>query len=142
MSLRFMAICAVALFCREVGATDIRFRSLAVHVDPGPQPLAAYQVEVTVESGESAIVGVEGGEHSAFAKAPFYDPAALKGGRIILAAFSTQDDLPVGRTRVASLHVRESGDPATYSVRVVTAGSVRGRPIEATANIIPEGDEK
>src|SRR5439155_1207563 len=69
-----------------------RFRTVAVYVDAGQAPLAAYQVEITV--GDTAptakIVGVEGGSADAFRAAPYYDPAALQGGRIIIAAFTTE----------------------------------------------------
>ena len=74
---------------------EVRFRPLHIHIDAGDTPMAAFQLELTVKSGDAKIVGVEGAEHPAFARPPYYDPAALMSGRIILAAFSTAKELPV-----------------------------------------------
>src|SRR5690348_13106857 len=89
---------------RAAAADDgpIRFRPVHVYVDAGGTPLAAYQIEIVVD-GNAQIVGVEGGEHPAFALSPHYDPAALASGRIIIAAFNTGPDLPSQRTRVATV---------------------------------------
>ncbi|MDP6361264.1 MAG: hypothetical protein QF473_39490 [Planctomycetota bacterium] len=81
------------------------FKHIDVFVDSFEKPLAAYQFEILVKEGDARIVGVEGGDHSAFKEAPYYDPEALKSGRIIIAAFYTGNDLPDGRTRVARVHL-------------------------------------
>lgn len=119
----------------------IRFRPVHVYVDSDGAPLAAYQIEI-VADGDAKIVGVEGGEHGAFALPPHYDPAALAGGRIILAAFDTGSDLPTGRTRVATLHLREAGPvEPSYHATLQIAGGQDGRPIDATVELLPdEGD--
>jgi hypothetical protein len=83
-----------------------------VVVDSGNVPLAAYQVEVSPAPGANvdgagvrvSIVGVEGGSHAAFAAAPYYDPAAIQGQRVIIGAFSLAAELPAGATRVARVH--------------------------------------
>ena len=119
----------------------IRFRPVHVYIDPAGTPLAAYQIEI-VADGNARIVGVEGGEHPAFAEPPAYDPAALAGGRIIIAAFDLGDDLPTERTRVATIHMREAGplDP-TYSATLQAVGDPDGQPIDATVVLEPdEGD--
>lgn len=121
--------------------TPAHFRPLEVWIDSGDAPLAAYQLEISA-GGDAEIVGVEGGASAPFTDPPRYDPAALQGGRIILAAFSTAPDLPRGRTRVATLHVREPGDrvPA-YRASVVAAASSDGRSIPATVQLVPsQGD--
>jgi hypothetical protein len=81
-----------------------RFVALDIFVDSGATPLAAYQFELSASKGEIQIVGVEGGEHPAFAEPPYYDPAALQHERIIIAAFNTgtNTQLPVGKTRVGA----------------------------------------
>lgn len=87
---------------------DVRFEAVDVFVDAGESPLSAYQFDLTTparEGWQASIVGVEGGEHPAFRKAPYYDPAALHSGRIIIAAYSVDETLPTGRTRVARLHM-------------------------------------
>jgi hypothetical protein len=118
---------ALLLSLAAAPAPAPRFRTIPVEVDAGA-PLAAYQVEITT-GGQ--IVGVEGGE-APFDAPPYYDPAALAGGRIILAAFSTERSLPPGRHRVAVLHVREVGEPRT-DIRLVAAADPNGRRVDAEA---------
>jgi hypothetical protein len=129
---------AGAAFAQEGApqAERTRFEAVDVYVDSGKVPLAAWQFELAAESGNAIIVGVEGGEHAAFAEPPYYDPAALSKGRIIIASFSTGDDLPVGRTRVARLHMQVTGDtPPDYAVRLQVAASKDGERIDATASV-------
>lgn len=118
----------------DTQATPSRFTAVDIFVDSGDLPLAAYQFELSAAVGSFKIVGVEGGEHAAFAEPPYYDPAALHGeGRIIIAAFNTGDDLPTGRTRVARVHVWITGEPSPdFDVKLIVAGSVDGEEIEAT----------
>jgi hypothetical protein len=122
-----------------------RFRPLAVFVDTGNTPLAAYQIEITVGAPEptAKIVGVEGGDADAFRAAPYYDPAALQGGRIIIAAFTTDADPPRGRVRVATLHLFEpAGCVPTYQAWLVVA--VDGATLhdaEATVTLEPGGGD-
>jgi len=79
-----------------------------IYADTGGKPLAAWQIELECDPAKAKIVGVE----SVGKKPPYYDPAALMGGRIILANFSTEQTLPSGRVLVA---------------RVPPAGDGRGR---------------
>jgi hypothetical protein len=89
----------------------VRFLPVDILLDTGDRPLGAYQVEVVAHG--ASIVGLEGGDATPFKAAPFYDPAALQGGgaegRIIVAAFSTDAQLPTGQTRVARLHLVMNG---------------------------------
>jgi hypothetical protein len=119
----------------------VRFEPVDVYVDSGAAPLAAYQFELKATAGRVAIVGLEGGEHPAFKDAPYYDPAALMKDRVVVAAFSTGQDLPQGRTRVARLHMQVTGDekPA-YAVKLVVAASADGKEIPATVSI-DKGDK-
>lgn len=119
------------------GAAAQRYQPIDVYIDSGDAPLAAYQVEVTVD-GDAIIVGVEGGDVPAFAAAPHYDPRALAGGRIIIADLDLGADLPRGRTRVATLHMRESGPPPTYHATLQAAADAGGTPIPATVSLEPE----
>src|SRR5512140_2968924 len=77
-----------------------RFGAVDIYVDSGSTPLAAYQLEFTATNGVAKIVGIEGGEHTAFRQPPFYDPKAIQHERVILAGFSTADaaGLPIGKT--------------------------------------------
>jgi len=128
----------ILLVCACARADSVRFRPIDVYVDSGKEPLAAYQVEITATNAR--IAGVEGGETGAFADPPHYDPAALQGGRIILAAFNTGIDLPRGRTRVATLHMEEDG-AAEYQIRITAAATADGKRIQAKASLEPrQGD--
>jgi len=113
-----------------------RFEAVDVFVDTAEAPLAAWQFELTAARGRVEIVGVEGGEHRAFADPPYYDPAALQHDRVIIAAYDTGDDLPTGKTRIARLHlyVQGAGDPE-YAVRLDVAAGSDGAEIPATVTI-------
>ena len=122
----------------------VRFAAVDVYVDSGEEALAAYQFELTAEEGDLKIVGIEGGEHPAFEDPPYYDPEALSQNRVIIAAFNTGDDLPIGRTRVARVHVQIEGNQAPdYIVKLDVAASADGEPIEAAATAEPteQGEE-
>ena len=111
---------------------NIRFRAVEIFADSQATALAAYQLEFSITSGNAKIVGIEGGEHPAFAEAPFYDPKAIQHERVILAAFSTQpaDKLPSGKTRVATIHLQISGtDELKFETKLVTAASSDGKNI-------------
>jgi hypothetical protein len=69
-----------------------------VFVDPAGKPLAAYQLELRTTEADAQLVGIEGGEHKAFAHHPYYDPKALLEDRVVLAALDAGKDLPSGKT--------------------------------------------
>lgn len=125
-----VTISALVLFgvFTALGATlqnpSQRFVTLDVFIDSGSRPLAAYQVRAKDRSGRVALVGIEGGEHPAFAEPPHYDPRALRADRVVIAAFDTGRELPSGETRVATLHVRvPAGVAIDYEVTLeVVAG--------------------
>lgn len=114
-----------------------RFEAVDVFIDSNKAALAAYQFELNTEQGQVEIVGIEGGEHTAFAEPPFYDPKAMKQNRVILAAFNTGDELPVGKTRIARVHVMVSGqiEPA-YSARLTVSASAEGDAIPANISVV------
>jgi hypothetical protein len=91
------------------GAEQTRFLAMDVFIDPKGEGLAAYQLEITAPAG-TKIVGVEGGEHPEFRKAPYYDPKGIQRERLIVAAFSTAREtaLPHGQTRVLTLHLESA----------------------------------
>jgi len=127
-SLMAVVLC-LGVFSMAHGQNTIapsRFSAVEIFVDSGVQPLAAYQLTFTATTGGVKIVGIEGGEHPAFKEAPHYDPKAIQHERAILAAFNTAtaENLPKGRTRVATVHVQISGTtmPA-YTVRLETAAN-------------------
>ena len=116
----------------------VRFAAVDLFVDAGDKPLAAYQLEFKATAGQVTIVGIEGGQHAAFNAAPYHDPQAIQHERVILAAFSTAPagTLPVGRTRVATIHVQITGDvEPRYAVKLTTSATVEGEEAEATISI-------
>lgn len=116
------------------------FKAIDVFVDSTDQPLAAYQFELNATAGDVKIVGIEGGEHAAYAQPPFYDPKAMMGDRVIVAAYSTSDDLPVGKTRVARVHVRIGGEiEPKYELKLTASASKEGKSIPAATASLAEG---
>jgi hypothetical protein len=116
----------------------VRFQTREVFVDPKGRPLAAYQLELTSDPARVMLVGIEGGEHPAFANPPYYDPAALNHHRVILAAFSTSSDLPATRTRVATLHLHITADDERlpeFSHKLISVADSNGVSIAAEISI-------
>ena len=114
-----------------------RFGAVDIYVDSGSTPLAAYQLEFAATNGAAKIVGIEGGEHAAFRQPPFYDPKAIQHERVIIASFSTAAaaDLPIGKTRVATIHYQTTGNqPPRFELKLQTAGDADGRKIPAQAS--------
>lgn len=113
-----------------------RFAVVDVYVD-STAPLAAWQFELRERHGEMQVVGVENGDSRAYTQAPYYDRAVVDRGaadRIIVASFSLRPaaELPVGRARVATVHVRLTGSAAPdFQLQLVAAGAADGRPIDA-----------
>ncbi len=118
----------LALLCRGQGT---RFGAFDLWITGG---VAAWQVEV---EGEGRIVGVEGGEGEAWREPAYYDPAALAGGRIVLAAFTTRTEVPEGRVRVARLHMES---PSGLTARMIASAAVGGERIEVTVALLPAGE--
>lgn len=122
-------------------SSAVHFRAIDIYIDSKDRPLAAYQFELKAGGADAKIVGVEGGQHPAFADAPYYDPAALHNeDRILIAAFNMGSDLPKGKTRIARLHVQVTGDEQVkYSTKLMAAASADGKRIEATLSVGQSG---
>ncbi len=131
LSTVFLALALLLSSAAHAEEPAARFVPVDVMVDTGGRALAAFQIELRVVRGQAEIVGIEGGAHPAFREPAFYDPAALAGARIILAAFSTAPELPTGGGRLATVHLREPAGPAAYHVEVIAAVDRDGKPINA-----------
>src|SRR5215208_5993286 len=130
---------AAGLFAQEPAGEEgrVRFNAIDIYVDSGSTPLAAYQLEFAATNGNAAIVGIEGGDPGVFHEPPLYDPAAMQHQRVIIASFSTAfvGDLPSGKTRVATIHMRVDGAQAPqFAVKLVTAANSEGKKISAVAS--------
>ncbi len=116
----------------QAETTGPRFGYVDVFIDSGETPLAVYQVELRATVGDIRIVGVEGGDAAAFAEPPHYDPAALLDGeRIVLGDFSAGGELPVGRTRIARVHLRIEGPAPALALTLDVAGDADANAINA-----------
>ena len=125
-----------------IAEQGVRFAPLHIYLDSGNRSLAAYQFELEATTGQIEIVGVEGGEHKAFSEPPYYDPAALAQDRIIIAAFNTGQDLPTGRTRIATIHLQITGDAEPqYELKLTVAGDADGNEIPAEITF-EKGEQK
>lgn len=120
----------------------VRFETLDVVIDVGTSSLAAYQFELLASEG-ATIVGVEGGEARAYAEAPYYDAAALAGGRIIVGALAQEGEPTTGAARVARLHMRVEGDEAPrYECVLRVAATADASPIAGATITVREGTSR
>lgn len=134
-----MSVCLIVpVFAQQFGQRyeteqpKVRFVSLPVYIDSGEATLAAYQFELKTKSGQVKIVGLENGEHPAFAEPPYYDTAALAKDRIIIAAFNTGNNLPTGKTRVVTIQLQVIGDvQPQYVLNLTVAADSDGNEIQA-----------
>ncbi len=134
------------------GAADAapRFSSVDIYADSLGKGLAAYQIEILADPARSALVGVEGGDSQPsakfFAEPPYYDPSALHdsgGGRVILAALTTEPNPPTGKVRVARLHFRETGEGTPeLSARLMAAAGPGGERIEVKIEVFRQGGSR
>ena len=148
----FAAVLVTLVLCGSLAAEEARelqpgsFRTLDIWVDSNGESLAAYQIEIVYDRSKMKVVGIEGGESKAFNAAPYYDPAGMSGGRIVIAAFTAKDeDAPRGRTRVARLHLHVTGPGAPgVEIRLVTAARPGGARIEPKVELAEteEGDKR
>ena len=121
-------------------AGGTRFTHVDVFLDSKADAMAAYQFEFAAEGGRATVVGIEGGEHAAFAKnPPYYDAAALGKNRVILAAFSTEKELPKGRSRIARIHLMIEGPEPQFATKLVVAANAEGKKISGATLSLSEG---
>ena len=126
------------LFLGAAAPSASRFTAVDVMIDPKGQPLAAWQLEFAAETGDISLVGVEAGEHPAYAKRPpYYDPAALTGKRIIVGDYSLDSELPKSKTRVARLMLEIKGDAKPqYLTKIMAAANADGKPIPVEVSLV------
>ncbi|HMJ64946.1 MAG TPA: hypothetical protein VK615_06320, partial [Candidatus Binatia bacterium] len=68
-----------------------------------------------------------------------YDPEAMQKDRVIIAAFNTAsaDQLPSGRTRIATIHIQmQSGQAPAYIAQVSAAAGTDGKRISVKVNLV------
>ena len=129
-----LALCLLSSASAPAQQPATRFTTVEVYVNASTRPLAAWQIELNCDPLQAKIVGVEG----AGPKPPYYDPAALEGGRIILADFSTEPLLPTGRVLVARVHFQETGS-VIYTPRLMAAAAAGGERFDPTIELVQAG---
>jgi hypothetical protein len=135
MKLALLVALLAAQACAP-SARPERFDSVDLVLECGAAELAAWQLELRDERGLARITGVEGGEHAAFREPARYDAAALRGGRLRLAAFSLAPELPRGTTRVATVHFAiPAGSEPEFTLRVEAAAAADGSSIEVKGRL-------
>lgn len=135
---------AFAALAFALPARAEQFKAYDIVITPHGEALAAYQVELIADDPGARIVGVEGGDDPAFQEAPYYDPAALQTGRIIIAAFDTGPNPPNQTTRVATVHMIEPDDcDSGHTMDLTVAVDAHGNDIGADIELLPvEGETR
>jgi len=139
--LPWLSLALVLLLVGSASAERPRvFGTIVLTIDAAGEELAGWQLRADFGKSDARIVGIEGGEHAAFASAPHYDPRALNGGEIILAALSSHEELPTGPTVVAVIHVEHdrSGLPPLEVSELIAVGSDGN---ETPATVIQENGD-
>jgi len=114
---------------------DEKFTTVDIFIDSGSNPLAAWQVELTYKADNVKVLSLEGGDDS-FAQPPHYDPTGMIGGKLIVAAFSTDDaKAPSGVIRVARLHIMTIGPVDRIQINLTTACKPGGEKIKAKVKL-------
>ena len=135
----FAAVCTIAAGAAGPNESPSpRFVPVEIYLE-SPEPVAAWQFELADRARAMTVVGIEGGGHDAFPRAPYYDRDALARGdasRIVVADYSLAGEhtLPAGRVHLATVHVMLEGDP-DFALRLVTATTATGQPIEASITL-------
>jgi len=126
---------ALVLFCSSAALADQaapvdeaveqarQFSTLALEIDSSDAELAGWQLRATFADPDTRIVGIEGGTAAAYRDAPHYDPRALKGGEIILAALGA----PRPPARVPTDPAQPMTAARTMSVAVLHIEHATGR---------------
>ncbi len=151
-----LLLLGAALICTASGeivakqgnnSDTVRFVAIDIYLDSA-EPVAAWQFEMDERNGLMTVVGVENGSSQAFSEAPYFDRNAVqlgKADRIIVADYSLEPEnaLPAGHIRLATIHVRLSGDISPdFRLTLIAAASIDGRPINASISMEQETGSK
>jgi hypothetical protein len=94
------------------------------------QQISSWQFECSYNKDLLQISGIEGGQ-GVFSDPADYDSKGLNGGRIILAAYSLDKQLPKGKVRVSRLHVYEKKSQLLNSItKLIVAADINGKEIQ------------
>lgn len=110
----------------------VEFEAVDIVIDTGGRPMAAFQFEVTADA---KLVSVENGDLQE--RPPYHDPAALQGGRVIVAEYTIAKPHS-GKVRAATLHFQHDGKP-DYKARIIVVAGPEGERMDATIEVVRRG---
>lgn len=132
---------ALLLATTVAQAQERTFSTVAVILDTERTALGAYEIDLQFDDERVLLVGVEAGTD--FTVPPVYDPKALQGDRIVLAAMDLHAQTARDRVHVATLHVEH---PRTLELRPralrIVAADADGRRIHATLTAPDREDDR
>ena len=138
-----LALLALLAFIPPPAAAETRFRTYALLVDSAGEPLAAWQVELAYDPADGE--DRRGGRRAAprGRRRRTTTRWAWRRGRLVIAAFTLAPQPPAGATRVARIHVQESGrGEISIRAKLTAAADADGRRIGATVRLVPEEGER
>ena len=124
---------ALVLAAAVTAPRQAEFETIDIVIDTGGRPMAAYQFEVVCDA---KLLGVEKADFDP--RAPYHDPAALQGGRIVVAQYTLAEPAPSGKVRVAALHVQHDGKP-DYKAKIIVVAGPEGERMDATIEVVRRG---
>lgn len=135
----FIVFACCSFTSHALANDNIRFAAIDVYLHTS-EPVAAWQFELSDRQGTMKIVGVENGESAAYLRAPYYDREAVRLGeadRIVIADYSLAEieNLPTGRTRIATVHLLLGADDAGLEADLITATTHDGQVIDASISL-------
>lgn len=125
-------------------AGETRILTYDIMLDVGSRDLAAFQIEISMSSPDTARVTgklIRGGDHPALQRQPLFDSSRVTNPgastTFTIANFDTGKDLPRGDVRVARivLIVVGPGHPGV-TARLVIAAGAEGVPIPAGLRVV------
>lgn len=119
-----LVLCGLLLATPAESDEARSFSSVTLRIESSAAELSAWQLRARWNDPRTRIVGVEGGE-GAFTEPPRYDPRALRGGEIVLAALAADDSPERGSVRVAVIHVEHAAGtvPGLNILELIAVGS-------------------
>ena len=103
-----------------------KFEVVNIYIDSQENALVAYQIELTYDE-DIEIVSIEAGQTKAFTHAPFYQKTPKNKGKLVLASFTTKDEIaPKGMNKFCSIHIRYTGKNELRIKTLVKAAAKAG----------------
>ena len=111
-------------------ADEVKFMAIDVYADSRDKQLVAWQLQLQYPE-TIKLISIENGESKAFDRLPDYNKKLADKGRVVIAAFTTNDQAaPKGENRIMRLHIQYTGDKKPqFNISVLAAASPGGKRI-------------